>query len=103
MNEQTDLLRIEGLSVSFPLWGGSIHAVKNISMRIRPGKVTALVGESGSGKSVLGRAVMGIETPAAQTSGHIFFNDPDTKERIDLLALPNEGRKMRSIRAIASE
>lgn len=98
MNEQTDLLRIEGLSVSFPLWGGSIHAVKNISMRIRPGKVTALVGESGSGKSVLGRAVMGIETPAAQTSGHIFFNDPDTKERIDLLALPNEGRKMRSIR-----
>ncbi|MCJ8507883.1 ABC transporter ATP-binding protein [Rhizobium lemnae] len=98
MNEQTDLLRIEGLSVSFPLWGGSIHAVKNISMRIRPGKVTALVGESGSGKSVLGRAVMGIETPAAQTSGHIYFNDPDTKERIDLLALPNEGRKMRSIR-----
>ncbi|WP_137133202.1 ABC transporter ATP-binding protein [Rhizobium sp. FKY42] len=98
MNEQTDLLRIEGLSVSFPLWGGSIHAVKNISMRIRPGKVTALVGESGSGKSVLGRAIMGIETPAARTSGHIFFNDPDTKERIDLLALPNEGRKMRSIR-----
>lgn len=98
MNEQTDLLRIEGLSVSFPLWGGNIHAVKNISMRIRPGEVTALVGESGSGKSVLGRAVMGIETPSARTAGRILFNDPDTAESIDLLALPNEGRKMRSIR-----
>lgn len=98
MNEQTDLLRIEGLSVSFPLWGGSIHAIKNIGMRIRPGKVTALVGESGSGKSVLGRAVMGIETPSARTAGRVLFNDPDTGESLDLLSLPNEGRKMRSIR-----
>lgn len=98
MTEQSDLLRVEGLSVTFPLWGGSIHAVKDISMRIQPGKVTALVGESGSGKSVLGRAIMGIEAPAAQTLGKVIFNDPDTGESIDLLSLPHEGRKMRAIR-----
>ncbi|MFD1744956.1 ABC transporter ATP-binding protein [Rhizobium helianthi] len=98
MTEQSDLLRVEGLSVTFPLWGGSIHAVKDISMRIRPGKVTALVGESGSGKSVLGRAIMGIETPAAQTRGRVIFNDPETGETIDLLTLPHDGRKMRAIR-----
>lgn len=98
MTLSADLLRIDGLSVSFPLWGGSIHAVKNISMRIRPGKVTALVGESGSGKSVLGRAIVGIETPGAVTRGKILFTDPDTGETLDLLALPQDGRAMRAVR-----
>ncbi|MGN7292919.1 ABC transporter ATP-binding protein [Rhizobium sp. SAFR-030] len=98
MSARTDLLRVEGLSVSFPLWGGSIEAVKNISMRVRPGRVTALVGESGSGKSVLGRAIMGIETDTAQITGSVFFDDPRTGEKIDLLSLPADGRTMRGIR-----
>ena len=98
MTERGDLLRVENLSVSFPLWGGTIEAVRNLDMRIRPGKVTALVGESGSGKSVLGRAIMGIETPVARTSGRIVFNDPERDEPLDLLALPHDGRKIRSIR-----
>lgn len=98
MTEHSELLRVEGLSVSFPLWSGTIHAVKDISMRIRPGKVTALVGESGSGKSVLGRSIMGIETSAARTSGKVMFNDPATGEAIDLLSLPHDGRKIRAIR-----
>lgn len=98
MTEHSELLRVEGLSVSFPLWSGTIHAVKDISMRIRPGKVTALVGESGSGKSVLGRAIMGIETTAARTTGKVVFNDPATGESINLLELPHDGRKMRAIR-----
>ncbi|TRL34369.1 ABC transporter ATP-binding protein [Rhizobium straminoryzae] len=98
MNDRTDLLRVEGLSVSFPLMSGSIDAIKGISMRIRPGKVTALVGESGSGKSVLGRSVMGIETSIARIGGRVIFNDPATGESIDLLSLPHDGRQIRAIR-----
>jgi peptide/nickel transport system ATP-binding protein len=98
MIERADLLHIDGLSVSFPMWGGSIDAVKTISMRICPGKVTALVGESGSGKSVLGRSVMGIEANTARISGRVLFNDPDTGETHDLLSLPHDGRQIRAIR-----
>ncbi len=98
MTDTADLLRVEGLSVSFPLWGGKLHAVRNIDIRIRPGKVTALVGESGSGKSVLGRTIVGIESDTAEITGRIIFNDPGTGQEVDLLALPKDGRRIRGIR-----
>jgi peptide/nickel transport system ATP-binding protein len=98
MSERPELLHIEGLNVSFPVLGGAIHAVKDFSMRIKPGKVTALVGESGSGKSALGRAVMGIETSIAKITGSAMFHDPATKESVDLIKLPRDGRKIRAIR-----
>ncbi|MGF9566235.1 ABC transporter ATP-binding protein [Neorhizobium sp. JUb45] len=99
MTERHDLLRAEDLSVSFPFYGGRIEAIRNFSLRISPGKVTALVGESGSGKSVFGRTIMDIESASAQIGGRVFFNDPASSEGpIDLLALPHDGRKIRSIR-----
>ncbi len=99
MTPVPDLLRIENLSVSFPVFGGTIHAVNDLSMRIQPGKVTALVGESGSGKSVIGRTIVGIESPLASTQGRVFFNDPRSEEGpIDLLRLPQDGRQIRAIR-----
>ncbi|WJH41856.1 ABC transporter ATP-binding protein [Aliirhizobium terrae] len=94
-----DLLRIENLSVGFSVFGGTIQAVKNLNMRIQPGKVTALVGESGSGKSVIGRTIVGIESPLATTQGRVLFNDPLTTEGpVDLLRLPQDGRQIRAIR-----
>jgi peptide/nickel transport system ATP-binding protein len=102
MNERDELLHIEGLNVSFPVMGGAIHAVKDFSMRLRPGKVTALVGESGSGKSALGRAIMGIETDTARISGKAIFKDPamgsPDGQPVDLIALPRDGRQIRGIR-----
>lgn len=96
---EPDLLRIENLSVSFPVFGSRIQAVNNLSMRIRPGKVTALVGESGSGKSVIGRTIVGIESPLASIQGRVLFNDPATAEGpVDLLQLPQDGRQIRAIR-----
>ncbi|MBP1843368.1 peptide/nickel transport system ATP-binding protein [Rhizobium petrolearium] len=98
MTYTPDLLRIENLSVSFPIFGGRINAVKNFSMRIRPGKVTALVGESGSGKSVIGRTIVGIESPIASIGGRILYNDPALGQSVDLLSLPRDGRQIRHIR-----
>ena len=96
---EPDLLRIENLSVSFPVFGSRIQAVNNLSMRIRPGKVTALVGESGSGKSVIGRTIVGIESHIASIQGRVLFNDPATSEApIDMLQLPQDGRQIRAIR-----
>lgn len=55
-----DLLRIEDLQISFPLLRGEVHAVRGASLRVLPGRVTALVGESGSGKTVISQTVLGL-------------------------------------------
>ncbi|MGY1453604.1 ABC transporter ATP-binding protein [Streptomyces sp. SS8] len=59
------VLEAEGVSKHFPvrrgaraLLGGerrAVHAVDDVSLRLRRGSVTALVGESGSGKSTVAR------------------------------------------------
>ncbi|QPC87919.1 dipeptide ABC transporter ATP-binding protein [Mesorhizobium sp. NBSH29] len=99
MEAGTDLLRIEDLGISFAMVGGPIRAVKGASLRVLPGKVTALVGESGSGKSVISQAVMGILPNIAQTSGRILFADPESPGScVDLLEMPRDGREIRSIR-----
>ncbi len=85
MNSRADLLRIEELGISFAIIGGPIHAVRKASLRVLPGKVTALVGESGSGKSVISQAVMGILPRTAHVSGKILFTDPKTGQTVDIL------------------
>ena len=55
------LLEVEHLSVSFATARGTLHAVRDVSLRIAPGETLASVGESGCGKSTLGRALMRLE------------------------------------------
>ncbi|NTA38121.1 ABC transporter ATP-binding protein [Agrobacterium salinitolerans] len=100
MSAGADLLRIENLQVSFSLMGGTINAVRDTSLRILPGKVTALVGESGSGKSVIGQTIMGIHPKTARVNGRVLFTDPENAAAgpVDLLQLPKDGREIRSIR-----
>ena len=48
--------------------------VKDISMEITPGKITALLGPNGSGKTTIMKAVCGFHYPSA---GQIFLSDND--------------------------
>mgnify|MGYP001164676318 CR=1 FL=1 len=98
MKPAGDLLRIEDLSISFAIVGGPIYAVRNIGMRVLPGKVTALVGESGSGKSVTSQAVMGILPRSARVRGRILFTDPLTGVTSDILQMPVDGPEIRALR-----
>jgi len=84
MRQQTEttseILRIEDLRVSFPLLQGKLDAVKGVSLRVLPGKVTALVGESGSGKSVISQVILGLQPEKADVSGRVLFTDPKTNQ-----------------------
>lgn len=97
MANGADILRIEDLFVTFSFMDEHLEAVRGASLRIMPGKVTALVGESGSGKSVISQAVMGILPRIAKARGSIFFND-GIGEPVDILSLAKDGPQIRALR-----
>ncbi len=75
------LLRIEDLTMHFPVYKGIIRrqvgvirAVDGISFDIRKGETLGLVGESGCGKSTAGRTILRLYTA---TSGRIWFAGQD--------------------------
>ena len=49
----------------------TLHAVKDVSFVLEPGRTVALVGESGSGKSTIARMMAKLETP---TSGELLLD-----------------------------
>ncbi|WP_339097710.1 ABC transporter ATP-binding protein [Pectobacterium brasiliense] len=57
---KTPLLRVDGLSVTFPSPFGPVRSVKSLSFQVNAGEILALVGESGSGKSVTARTLVGL-------------------------------------------
>ncbi len=54
------VVEIKELRVSFPGFGGSVEAVRGISLEVFQGEIVGLVGESGSGKSVSALTALGM-------------------------------------------
>src|SRR5690606_37081029 len=69
------VLSFTDLDVKFATEFGSVHAVKGISLEVRPGEVLALVGESGSGKSVTSMTALGLLPKNARVGGTITVGD----------------------------
>ena len=65
-------LRMAGMTKKF----GSLVALDNVSLHLKPGTFHALLGENGAGKSTLVKCVMGFYAP---TSGEVFVGDRPVK------------------------
>ncbi|TKT76321.1 ABC transporter ATP-binding protein [Aquamicrobium sp. LC103] len=75
--ETRPIVSVEKLKVDFAARsglfgrGGVKHAVRDVSLDIRPGEVLAVVGGSGSGKTTLARVIAGL---TGHQGGHVLFN-----------------------------
>ncbi len=68
------LVRVENMVVEFPISGGTVHAVSDVSFDLVEGETLGIVGESGCGKSTTARAAIQLPRP---TSGSVWFKGTD--------------------------
>ena len=68
------MIEIQNLSKTFNTSGGTVEALKNITLTIPDGEIYGIIGMSGAGKSTLVRSINMLERP---TSGKIVINGRD--------------------------
>lgn len=68
------MIEIKNLSKTFPVSGGSVEALRDISLTIPDGEIYGIIGMSGAGKSTLVRCINRLERP---TSGSIRIDGRD--------------------------
>lgn len=90
-NMNQSVIDVRNLKVEFPGRRGTVTALSDVSLSIRPGEILGVVGESGAGKSMTGLAIQGLlEKPGRIAEGEIWLGS----RRIDKL----DDRAMESIR-----
>ncbi|MEO1482968.1 MAG: oligopeptide/dipeptide ABC transporter ATP-binding protein [Myxococcota bacterium] len=80
----TDLLRVDGLSTSYPVRRGffrrevgRVRAVDSVTLNVQRGTIFAVVGESGSGKTTLARSILRLVEPDA---GRVEFDGVSVRD-----------------------
>jgi putative ABC transport system ATP-binding protein len=72
LNPKTSpIIRIRGVSKSYPTLAGAVQALRNVSFEVLPGEFIAIFGKSGAGKSTLVNLISGIDNA---DSGEIIVN-----------------------------
>ncbi|ANG98962.1 dipeptide/oligopeptide/nickel ABC transporter ATP-binding protein [Brucella pseudogrignonensis] len=88
---QKAVVEVRNLRVDFPGRRGTVTALSDVSLSIRPGEILGVVGESGAGKSMTGLAIQGLlERPGHIAGGEVWLG----QQRIDTL----DDRAMEKIR-----
>ena len=73
---KNDVLKVKRLHVEFQTSHGMVHAVKDVSLEVKRGRIHALVGESGSGKSVTSLTIMNLLAGNGKViSGDVTLNE----------------------------
>jgi peptide/nickel transport system ATP-binding protein len=92
------LLTISNMSLSFSSPDeADIEAVRQVDLKLTPGKTLALVGESGCGKSVTARAMLRLlDKNATIRTGNILFESESGA--VDIARLKPDSEAIRAIR-----
>jgi len=89
-------LSVENLSVVYRVAGGSLQAVRDVSLSVQRGEVLGIMGESGCGKSTLAAAMINLLPAGAQIRhGAVRVNGAD------LLQLPPAAQRALRGRSVA--
>ncbi|HEU4784191.1 MAG TPA: ABC transporter ATP-binding protein [Ktedonobacterales bacterium] len=104
-NAHSMILDVSHLCVDYLSESGEVHAVSDVSLRLRRGEILGLAGESGSGKSTMAYAITRLLRPPAEISrGEVLYYGRESDhsetsmaaEPIDILRLnPAELRAIR--------
>jgi len=87
----TPLLEARALGKIFPMGGGPVHALRDITVQVSAGQYLAIRGPSGCGKSTLLHILGCVDTP---TAGTLFFDGREVG------ALPDVARSDLRLRSI---
>jgi putative ABC transport system ATP-binding protein len=74
------VIRAEGVTRTFNVHGGKVHALTGVDLVIEPGQMVALKGRSGSGKTTLLNLIGGLDRP---TTGQVFFYEQEISRMAD--------------------
>lgn len=85
-----NLLDINNLTIDFRTDEGLVHAVRDVSLNVRPGEVMGLVGESGSGKSVTAKTIMRLNPSNAIIQHPSQISLQHQAQSINVLKLRNK-------------
>jgi peptide/nickel transport system ATP-binding protein len=93
------MLDVRHLCVDYLGENGIVHAVADVSLRLRRGEILGLAGESGSGKSTMAYAITRLLRPPAEiTSGEVLYygRSREAADPLDVLRLRAE--QLRAVR-----
>ena len=90
MKQSDAMIRLSGLSKSFPQKTGSLEVLNRIDLEIKKGEIFGIIGMSGAGKSTLVRCINLLERP---TEGQVYLDGLELT-RLDEKDLREQRRSM---------
>ena len=76
----SNILKVDGLQVSFSTPAGDLRAVDDVSFGLREEETLAVIGETGCGKSTLARSILRLTGENARIKGKIYYGGQDLLE-----------------------
>jgi peptide/nickel transport system ATP-binding protein len=71
------LLEIHDLNIAYKVAGGSLPAVRGVSLSVEAGEVVGVAGESGCGKSTVAGAILRLLPAGTSVTGEVLLNGQD--------------------------
>lgn len=91
--EVTNVLEINGLTLSYSTAMGVTDAVRDVSLHLKPGEILGIVGESGAGKSTILSAVTQlINYPGYLAAGSVRLNGEELRGKSDKMLCKIRGK-----------